>query len=242
MSCYEWETGEVLLPAGAVPTVKKSLRDVTNALHETAQRAAHTFWEQYAQRTRSTRLYNERLEAYLHLSESSSRSHGFYSVPEHPSGLDEESLVELHHLLVSVAERPHKLTSAEVAQAFPKATNRALNFDVGHEATISIRGRTLRWHVNENNHAVDRAHEHPVMRTLFTALNRVKWTRGTGGTSWGSNEYADDAAQSDGYNPLSTTSSYGPLGEQAKANEVGLTLARYRSMTGGSSSRARVRI
>ena len=86
----------------------------------------------------------------------------------------------------------------------PKAPKRSqfaplkMNSDripVGYEAGIGFdkTRRVIIWSVSENNHAVDRAHEHSVGREFFKCLSRVVWTRGTGGEIVGNDEYNQDA-------------------------------------------------
>jgi hypothetical protein len=53
--------------------------------------------------------------------------------------------------------------------------------------------RVFKWEVEENNHAVEEAHEHPVTRAAFRALKDIpKWPKGTGGTIRYYDEYSRD--------------------------------------------------
>lgn len=74
----------------------------------------------------------------------------------------------------------------------PRATSKTRTVGVG-DWTISFDGRELHWRVGENNHAVERAHEHPVVKTLFRLLSQVHWTRGSGGEFVGNDEYNRDS-------------------------------------------------
>jgi len=47
---------------------------------------------------------------------------------------------------------------------------------------------TVEWYVDENNHAVDRAHDHLWVKLLFRELRRIKAT----GTLVGNDEYNRD--------------------------------------------------
>lgn len=207
MSRYDWESAEFVLPSAAVPAVKKALRDATNLLHEQAKTQAHAFWAQH--KTTSSRRYQERLhewvQSFYRPTSYNSHIHQFCG----PAGLNESVICSIHMLLDDHSQRPHKLTVAELSQYFPKATNRTTTFPIG-EGAIVIDGRTLRWQIGENNHACDKAYSHPVMKALMKALDAVKWTRGTGGRSWGSDEYAIEAARDHGYDPVSTKREWGP--------------------------------
>jgi hypothetical protein len=67
------------------------------------------------------------------------------------------------------------------------------NVDLG-EASVTFNNarRTVNWDVPENNHACDAARDHWFAKKLFTALGRINWTRGSGGTIIGNNEYNEN--------------------------------------------------
>jgi hypothetical protein len=79
--------------------------------------------------------------------------------------------------------------------AFKMLKRNSDGIPVGDEAGISFdsKTRTVIWSVAENNHSVDRAHHHPTGREFFKRLDRVVWTRGTGGEIVGNDEYNRDA-------------------------------------------------
>jgi hypothetical protein len=52
--------------------------------------------------------------------------------------------------------------------------------------------RTVHWSVYEGNHACEEARRTPEARRLFKALDRIQWTRGSGGTIAGNDEYNQD--------------------------------------------------
>ncbi len=80
--------------------------------------------------------------------------------------------------------------------------------NVGHDASILFDGRTVTWSVPENNHAVDRAHEHEVAKHFFKRLASVNWTRGSGGEIIGNDEMNQESVQ-DGGGANYVTSRYG---------------------------------
>ena len=57
------------------------------------------------------------------------------------------------------------------------------------EVRFNHKEKTITWEVEENNRAVDRAHQQWLWEAVSTALGRVKWTRGSGGNIVGNDEY-----------------------------------------------------
>ena len=129
---------------------------------------------------------------------------------------------------------PQQPTVADLDRVIPKATNKTTRFPVfardGYsEAEISFNGRVVRWYVGENNHAVDAAREAPLAVLFFAHLNRIQWTRGTGGVGLYHSEYQDDYASADSY-ARSISFAYGPIGEAAEARRMGVSVEKYRSI------------
>jgi hypothetical protein len=62
------------------------------------------------------------------------------------------------------------------------------------EASVHLNAaaRELTWFSGENNRAVERARESNLGVTLFQALHRITWTRGSGGEFVGNDEYNQD--------------------------------------------------
>jgi hypothetical protein len=85
------------------------------------------------------------------------------------------------------------------SQFNPLKTN-ADRIPVGSEAGIGFdkKRRVVIWSVSENNHAVERAHDHGTGKEFFKRLSRVNWTLGTGGEIVGNDEYNQDTRESGG--------------------------------------------
>ena len=85
------------------------------------------------------------------------------------------------------------------------------SFDVGEgDASVGFNqtNKTVSWAVWENNHACDTARDTKEARLLFGLLNKVNFTRGSGGNIVGNNEYnRDDHNEGGGGNYV--TASYG---------------------------------
>lgn len=93
---------------------------------------------------------------------------------------------------------------------------------------INPKTRVLEWAVPRSKNAVDDAWASVLGRTLARELERVKWTRGTGGAFNYTDEYAQDAAMDHGYTPISISHAYGPLGERMREDRMGLPMSMRR--------------
>jgi hypothetical protein len=181
ISCYNWEHGTLTLPTAAAPVVKAAVRNANNLLHDDLYALATTFWA--LNQTRSPKYYRAALSAAYENGE----------LGKH----DNENAHDLHWVLLDLADHPRKATHADIDRAVPRASNRTTYFQLG-EASITFAGRRVTWSSGSNNHQVERARKHPVARAFFDALDRVKWTRGTGGRLVGNDEYNEESRQEGG--------------------------------------------
>lgn len=87
---------------------------------------------------------------------------------------------------------------------------------------MNAKERRFTWSIPENNHSVDRAHDTPLGRLFFQALDKMQWTRNTGGTVRYTNEYMrDNMMERDGGDGYSERG-YGPIGEASLCFRLGL--------------------
>lgn len=228
MSCYEWETASITLPSTAVAPLKKVLRESNNALHE-------------AVRAEAVRLHKSakttNLQKYAKAVGVDLLNNGVIAYGRQPSTVRAAAVAVLGRIVWKVQKGGAKLhvpTVADVNAVVPKMTTKDDTFRVinkygSYEATITFNGRNVQWDVPENNHAVAAAHEADLAKVFFAHLDRIKWTRATGGYGVGNNEYhrEDDYA---GGGANYTTFHYGPLGEAQKAAEMGMSVTKYRQM------------
>ena len=99
---------------------------------------------------------------------------------------------------------------------FPKLTNKTTQID-NDDCTVVFNDKThtVSWSVQENNHAVENARESILGQAFFSALRKIKWTRGSGGELVGNDEYnQDDCSSGGGANY--TKAHYGPKGEKGR--------------------------
>jgi|ERR1035437_2643054 hypothetical protein len=239
MSKSEWESAEIILPSVEISKLKKILNDSQNATRQAVIDEAKRFWKEVAKQTRSTKLYEQRLNDWREQAfESATPSYsygGYYSTPSKPK-LNDTDIYQLEYMLSKLSKSPRQLTVQEVEKVYPKAINRTVSWQFG-EGGIRLEGRKLFYEVSENNHACDRAREHPLAQKLFAYLSKVNWTRGTGGVVVGNDEYNQDNRSSGG-GANYTKDSFGPLGERDFEWRTGIKLnkqqiaARKRSSSG----------
>jgi hypothetical protein len=131
---------------------------------------------------------------------------------------------------------PRRVTATTLPATVTKKSiaNLTLKID-GCEATITFnkKKRTVGWDVRENNHACERARRTQLAKEFFLLLERVTWTRGTGGSIVGNDEYNRDN-RGDGGGANFTKDRFGPLGSadlprtfrKAVAKRAGRLVAR----------------
>jgi len=185
MSCYEWERGTIIIPTKEWAGFRKGLLEAWNK-------------RQLELLERAVRIHGL-LKAAVKGKRGSTRDKALAdALKRHVGDEYSDANEDLRNLLVDSKweGRVHTRTLKGV----PKKKDLKL-FAVSKDAdlhlpdaSVSLRnkGRTVTWDVGENNHACDHAREHWFAKLLFDRLNRITWTRGTGGKIIGNNEYNRD--------------------------------------------------
>jgi hypothetical protein len=96
---------------------------------------------------------------------------------------------------------------------FPKCTSATLSFS-GDSCSVTLDNakREVTWATDDGNHSVEHAHESALGKLVFELLRQVKWTRNTGGTISGNDEYnRENTDEGGGGNYVAHR--FGPLGE-----------------------------
>jgi len=189
MSCYEWEKGEVKIPAKEWSKFR---------------RACAKKWNDDQERLleRAKKIYEADIKPAI------KGLHGVDRVPPAIKALSKRldghtpEFYELERLLtedrpkedgwgtITFLRRPLRknLEKKAVTQTFCVGRNDwSMNF--------SNPSRMFEWEVGENNRACDRAHEDPFVQFVFRRLARIEFTRDTGGKIWGNDEYHRDAGE-----------------------------------------------
>lgn len=231
MSRYDWSEGSFVLPTKAVLPLRRTIKAEYDAHRAEVIRLTEDLWTRFTaakaryaaanRRPRQVVVYAEVLDPFLdHHRDSAYRS-----------GLDLGTVTLLHDLLSAHRDRPTRVTKAEVNALLPVLPASWRQVSSG-ELTVAIHGRTLHWHVSENNHAVEQTHASRVGRAVVKALDAIEWTRGSGGYAVGNDEYCRESRDHGGGGNY-TTMSYGPLGKKVTGACDAERARRPRAVRGG---------
>jgi hypothetical protein len=198
MSCYEWERGEIVLPRGEWSSFRKSLiKDHNDRLMADFNRAVdiHAKITEACKGLRGKAREEKQKQALQQLT-------GFNAAVHSWGNEKYEVYLRMEALLFPYDQE----TRSRSKLVLPKKKDLGLLPLTGDctislaDASIFIRNEsyTIKWVVPENNHACEHARKHPTAKKLFVLLHQVKWTRGTGGTIVGNDEYNRDSAYEGG--------------------------------------------
>jgi hypothetical protein len=179
MSRYEWEEGTIILPSAEYADVKREVRSAYNKMMNTLYTVGGKMWEAIREDGASFQ------EAYKR-----------FAAPKTIDADLANPLPEQYQtewlLKRAMYRKDHDRALKPRRKDLPRKTNR----DVDYTPPISewsLRfnndSRKVLWHVPENNHACEHAHRHPVPQAFFRRMNRVDWTRSSGGKIVGNDEY-----------------------------------------------------
>jgi hypothetical protein len=192
MSRYEFERGEITIPSAEWAGFKQKLREASN---RTAVRRLELATKLYnhlkASKTKPSQA-EEVARAFLER-ENTGSSYSGYKYTDNDLFEAQAAVVKGGYGKV----RPK--ISKPLKKDFPLAGNNTESLTDG-EASVSFdnKNRRVIWDVSENNHACDTARESVLGKAFFAALKSVKWTRNSGGTIYGNDEYNREADYPDG--------------------------------------------
>lgn len=192
MSRYEWERGEITIPRAAWSGLKAAVR----AKHNEMQRSRHG---------KAIRVYDALIKASSGRRNVDWRNLAREALPN--LGMSEYDDWDIVVAIFSPNQEKANASLGRLAQPidlkgstgrppkptktlFPEAGTKVASFPMD-EAIISFdeSSRTVTWDVFENNHAIERAREHPLAAVLFACLRRISWDAKSGGTIVGNDEY-----------------------------------------------------
>jgi hypothetical protein len=184
MSTYEWEQGKFTIPSAEWPRVKKEIRAKINE--------------------DITRCFALAEKAHKHVTDKRPKLKGHAAVSAASDFLYSLSYPRLSDSAVRFIVDGLFPQSVYDGGSIARPTKKAFalhksNVEYISDSDCSMRfqndTRSIEWAVQENNHACETARAGVIGKALFQVLGTVKWTRGTGGTVWGNDEYNVDAGR-----------------------------------------------
>ncbi len=194
MSCYEWERGSIVIPSKEWARFRSGLLKAWNE-HQVRRledaRDAHAIMLQAGKGKRGEGRVRAMDDALRRLC----------GCGGHDESWGNNRYKSLSQLLYAGGklQYPRKKDLSMKLISASKDTTIHARLD-GTEAEVSFDNakRTVHWYVSENNHAREHAHAHWFAKRLFAALNRIRWTRGSGGKIVGNDEYNRDSSYEGG--------------------------------------------
>lgn len=212
MAGYEWEQGTIALPSAEYAKVRQAVQQADTAHKEQVFALTQEFWKGLSRKQQADpRAYRQAGHEFIAKQDVDRQREYRYGRSSESEAIRDNLLMDLSEALNldgRPGENPARVVKADMA--FP--TNRTTSFNPGYgQMSFDKKAGTVEWYVEENKNAVDKAHSHPVAEAFFDAIDKVAWTRGTGGVFTGNDEYrSDDHSEGGGENYV--TSAFGPVG------------------------------
>lgn len=227
MSNYYWIKGEYKLPSAAVKPIRDAAIAAHNSVVNRAFAITQEFWAHGAKRTKSVKRYGEALRAFEELTWRDDHRPLYVERPHADRDVERCAREMASDLLSYQRNEPRRVKKADLAGHFALANTRTKRFGGPGFGFDIDANRLLRY--SENGKAGhDDQFTHPVQRALFAQLEKVKWTRGTGGHMWSNDELGEYADRDNGYDSTRHYDYKGPLGEQQEADRTGMTVKQVR--------------
>lgn len=203
MSKYEWERGSIIIPAASWVAFRKGLIEAWNAEQQRVFALAVEMRAKVEAAAKGKRGFDR--AAWLC---GAMRAGQWGDNGESARDDDYHAVLVLLGLGGTADAKKTHAPKKKDLKILP--TSRGARLVIG-EADIGLvdETRTVHWSVGENNHACDTARSLPMARALFAALDRIEWTRGSGGKIIGNDEYHRDR-DGEGGGGHYVTSEYGP--------------------------------
>ena len=203
MSNYGWERGTVILPRAAIVPMRRAIIAKNNQVADDGLTLAKKAWA--AATPKQKRSNTEMFDLVMKTGGRSSYTFGHVYYDHTDASMRAAEILDVH-VGGTTPRAPQKKNARRLGAA-------ATQFEAGGELFVTFDTNTgqMTWEVQDGNHSVDRAHESWLAKTVLGELDKVKWTRGTGGYITGNDEYNQD---SDDYGAGANyvTSAFGPIG------------------------------
>lgn len=185
MSCYNWEEGSVKFSVKEWAKFRTAIIEKVNEERE--------------------KLYKLACTAYTAAQEAGKGRRGFSRADWVQ---DSERFYDVAHYITRRGELKVFKPKKKDFPMLPTSKSVVLHLE---EVAITLdnKKRAVTYSVFENNRAVERARENPVVDLMFRKLSAINWTRGSGGEIVGNDEYNRDARDAGGGGNY-VTASFGP--------------------------------
>lgn len=218
MSTYEWEKGDFKLSIAGFKTFAEEFYKSYNAARAKDKLALEALRQDMIESSKGQR--GKDWDKIFDEISSKTVSTGYYGTQSYKYEFDTISRERARAILLTTVDPTTKAATRHAPRALRKAdlapaslkTKPAMSFE---DASFRLdpATRTVSWRVSENNHACDRANEHPLGKLFWSAMGKVEWTRGTGGVLVGNDEYNREN-ENEGGGGNYVKNRFGPLGEQ----------------------------
>ncbi len=191
MSCYEWESGEIKLPTKIFAKFRREYINKYNLVQQQKLDRLKNIRNVALRQGKGKRMYS-----FFDCMVSDIRNDTEYDLiyKMFPNGKDK-------------GVKP--ITPTKKMLNFVNGKTFTFDIDDGCASiTFHQKTRSVSWYVEENNHAIESARQTGEANAFFIMLRNVSWTRGSGGSFIGNNEYNRDD-YSDGGGGNYTTATYG---------------------------------
>jgi hypothetical protein len=180
MSTYEWESGTIKIPAKEWTKFRTAIIKASNQLKLNGFELAKALYPK-VKKTKPKNQWESALDTVFEAERGSSDDERFDVVRSLLYTYDQEKRKQ-------VLRRPVKSNLGLLP------TSKSCSIILGEACiTLNNESKSVTWDVSENNHACDSARAHPLGKELFRLLERITWTRGSGGTIIGNDEYNRDS-------------------------------------------------
>ena len=211
MSRYEWERGEFTIPSAEWAGFKAKIRDEMNELHVRQFDIAKKLYDRLIVLAKGSKNFDINFHGFEEIEKLRlPESHWAVNANRNLTRQDELTVVWALSVYCPKTKRDRLVRPTQ--KMFPKLGNNVTEFTNSNcSVTFDNTAKKVYWEVPENNHACDDARDTALGKVLFKALDGVKWTRGSGGRIWGSDEYRDEANRDHGFGDSSfEKKSWGP--------------------------------
>ena len=196
MSRNCWERGTIIIPVAAWPGIKTAVRAAWNMQQASTRKIADELYTKLKAAGAADHAIKWGAALTIIIDERwrADQNRTRYTTDRYDASADDALRAACNAVLPYERCKANQPPLKPHGKMFPDANGATKTFTLG-EASITFNEaeRTVTWYVPENNHAVERAHNHPVGRALFEYLRRIDWKRGSGGTVAGNDEYSRES-------------------------------------------------